>query len=50
MKTGFVFENSYMKLICIDFYTLRQRNVGLFQRDSDRITSTRDCQWLCFYA
>ena len=35
MKPGFVFENSGMKLVCLNFYTLDKRNVGLFQRVSD---------------
>ena len=35
MKPGFVFENSGMKLVCLNFYTLGKRNVGLFQRVSD---------------
>lgn len=35
MKPGLEFENSGRKLICIDFYTLGKRNVGLFQRKSD---------------
>ena len=35
MKPGFVFENSGMKLVCLAFYSLGKRNVGLFQRMSD---------------
>ena len=35
MKPGFVFENSGMKLVCLAFYSLGKRNIGLFQRKSD---------------
>ena len=35
MEIGFAFENSSMKLVCIAFYSLEKRNVGLFQRESD---------------
>ena len=35
MKPGLEFENSGMKLVCLAFYALRNRNVGLFQRVSD---------------
>ena len=35
MKPGFVFENSGMRLVCLDFYALGNRNVGLFRRESD---------------
>ena len=35
MKPGLKFENSGMKLVCIAFYSLGKRNVGLFQRESD---------------
>ena len=35
MKPGFEFENSGMKLVCLAFYALGNRNVGLFQRVSD---------------
>lgn len=35
MEIGFTFENSGMKLVCIAFYSLGKRNVGLFQRKSD---------------
>ena len=35
MKPGSKFENSGMKLVCIAFYSLEKRNVGLFQRESD---------------
>ena len=35
MKPGFEFENSGMKLVCLNFYALGKRNVGLFQRESD---------------
>ena len=35
MNPGLKFENSGMKLVCIDFYALDKRNVGLFQRESD---------------
>lgn len=35
MKPGLEFENNGMKLVCLAFYSLGKRNVGLFQRDSD---------------
>ena len=35
MKPGLKFENSGMKLVCLAFYSLGKRNVGLFQRASD---------------
>ena len=35
MEIGFTFENSGMKLVCIAFYSLGKRNVGLFRRESD---------------
>ena len=35
MKPGLKFENSGMKLVCLAFYALGNRNVGLFQRISD---------------
>ena len=35
MKTGMKFENSGMKLVCLNFYTLGKRNVGLFRREGD---------------
>ena len=35
MKPGFEFENSGMKLVCLAFFSLDKRNVGLFQRASD---------------
>ena len=35
MKPGFVFENSGMRLVCLNFYTLGKRNVGLFRREGD---------------
>ena len=35
MKPGFAFENSGMRLVCLAFYALGNRNVGLFQRVSD---------------
>ena len=35
MKPGLKFENRGMKLVCLAFYTLGKRNVGLFQRKSD---------------
>ena len=35
MKPGLEFENGDMKLICLDFYALGNRNVGLFQRVND---------------
>ena len=37
MKSGFEFENSGMKLVCLAFYSLDKRNVGLFRRESDGI-------------
>ena len=35
MKPGLEFENSGMRLVCLAFYALGNRNVGLFQRISD---------------
>ena len=35
MEIGFTFENGSMKLVCLAFYTLDKRNVGLFRRESD---------------
>ena len=35
MKPGLEFENSGMRLVCLAFYALGNRNVGLFQRVSD---------------
>ena len=35
MTPGLKFENNGMKLVCLDFYALGNRNVGLFQRVSD---------------
>ena len=35
MKPELEFENSGMKLVCVAFYSLGKRNVGLFQRASD---------------
>ena len=35
MTPGLKFENSGMKLVCLAFYSLGKRNVGLFQRASD---------------
>ena len=35
MKPGLEFENSGMMLICLAFYALGNRNVGLFRRVSD---------------
>ena len=35
MKPGLEFENSGMRLVCLAFYSLGKRNVGLFQRVSD---------------
>ena len=35
MEIGFAFENSGMKLVCLNFYALGKRNVGLFRRESD---------------
>ena len=40
MKSGLEFDNSGMKLVCLDFYALGNRNVGLFQRVSDRMYIT----------
>ena len=40
MKPGFAFENSGMKLVCLAFYALGNRNVGLFQRVSDGMYTT----------
>ncbi len=40
MKPGLEFENSGMKLVCMAFYALGKRNVGLFQRESDRMYIT----------
>ena len=35
MKPGLEFENSGMRVVCLAFYSLGKRNVGLFQRESD---------------
>ena len=35
MKPRFAFENSGMTLVCLAFYSLGKRNVGLFLRESD---------------
>ena len=35
MTPGLVFENSGMRLVCIAFYALGKRNVGLYRRESD---------------
>ena len=35
MKPGLEFENSGMRLVCLAFFSLGKRNVGLFQRVSD---------------
>ncbi len=35
MKPGLKFKNSGMKLVCLNFYALGKRNVGLFLRESD---------------
>ena len=35
MKPGLEFENSGMRLVCLNFYTLGKRNVGLFRREGD---------------
>ena len=35
MKPGLEFENSGMRLVCLAFYALGNRNVSLFQRVSD---------------
>ena len=35
MKPRLEFENNGMKLVCLAFYSLGKRNVGLFQRVSD---------------
>ena len=34
MRPGVEFENSGMKLVCLAFFSLGKRNVGLFQRVS----------------
>ena len=38
MEIGFAFENSGMKLICLAFYTLGKRNMGLVQCQSECIS------------
>ena len=35
MKPGLEFENSGMRLVCLAFYSLGKRNIGLFQRKID---------------
>ena len=35
MTPGLKFENGSMKLVCLAFYTLGKRNVGLFRREND---------------
>ncbi len=35
MKPELEFENNGMKLVCLAFYSLEKRNVGLFRRESD---------------
>ena len=35
MNPGLEFENSGMRLVCLAFYALGNRNIGLFQRVSD---------------
>ena len=35
MKPGLEFENSGMRLVCLAFYSIGKRNIGLFQRVSD---------------
>ena len=40
MKPGLEFENSRMRLVCLAFYALGNRNVGLFQRVSDEMYIT----------
>ena len=35
MNPGLEFENSGMRLVCLAFYSLGKRNVGLVQRVSD---------------
>ena len=40
MEIGFAFENSGMKLVCLAFFSLGKRNVGLFRRESDGIYIT----------
>lgn len=35
MKPGLEFENNGMKLVCLAFFSLGKRNVGLFRRVSD---------------
>ena len=39
MKTGLEFENSGMRLVCLAFYALGNKNVGLFQRIGERVQS-----------
>ena len=39
MKPGLEFENSGMRLVCLAFYALGNRNVGLFQRIGERVQS-----------
>ena len=35
MEIGLAFENSGIKLVCLAFFSLGKRNVGLFRRESD---------------
>ena len=35
MRPGVEFENNGMRLVCLNFYTLGKRNVGLFRREGD---------------
>ena len=35
MTPGLAFENSGMRLVCLAFYALGKRNVGLYRRESD---------------
>ena len=35
MDSGYKFENAGMVITCISFHSIGNRNVGLFQRESD---------------
>ena len=35
MDSGYIFENAGMVITCISFHSIGNRNVGLFQRESD---------------
>ena len=35
MDSGYRFENAGMVITCISFHSIGNRNVGLFQRESD---------------